>query len=70
MLIETIVMAIVTPVEQNDTKSQALKGRGYYNCLSGWLLRIMSHWGDKPDCDAETVALLLLRCIPREAGIR
>jgi len=69
ILVETIVSAIVTPVDENDEQTRAFKGRGYYACLSGWLLWIVSHWSDLMECDAESVTWLLLRGIPREAEI-
>jgi len=69
ILVETIVSAIVSSVDENDAQTKALRGRGYYTCLSGWLLWIISYWSDVPECDAESVTWLLLRGIPREAEI-
>jgi hypothetical protein len=70
ILVETIVSAIVSLIDEDDTQTKALKGRGYYNCLSGWLLWVISHWSDVPECDAESVTWLLLRSIPKEEEIQ
>ncbi|KIM28856.1 hypothetical protein M408DRAFT_23504 [Serendipita vermifera MAFF 305830] len=69
ILAESLITATVTFPDETDGAENAPRGPGYYNCISGWLLWIISHWSDIPDCDADSVTLLLFRSIPRDKSI-